>query len=90
MALGSRGGSTDHPGTCGSFRHEEAVQVPGHELGGRRLTNDYVDDVLAVEVAGVSKERLSAVVVVLGQELKLRDEVAAGIERDGLRETSTR
>ena len=44
---------------------EEVVEVAADEAGRRLLPGDDVDDVLAVEAAGVAEERLLAVVVVL-------------------------
>ena len=46
-------------------RHEEVVHVPADEPRRGRLAADYLDDVVAVEVAGLSQEGLFAVVVVV-------------------------
>ena len=44
---------------------EEIVEQPGDEARGCRLLDDHVDDVLAVEVAGVAEVGLYAVVVIV-------------------------
>ena len=54
----------------GLVRHEEVVQLRGDEPGGGGLTNDDVNDVLAVEPAPLAQEFLLPVVVVLGYVLE--------------------
>ena len=56
--------------------HEEVVNVAADEPGGGGLTDDYVDDVLAVPVAGVAQEGLLAVVVVVLAVVKEPGETA--------------
>ena len=67
--------------------HEEVVQVAGDEPGRRRLPDDDVYDVVAVEVALVAEEGLLSIVVVLGLVLELPGEAAQGqarnLRRDG-------
>ncbi len=50
---------------------EELEQLGGVELRCRRLLEEDVDDVVAVEVSGAAEERLRAVVVLGGVEIEL-------------------
>ena len=71
MASGLRGSSMFQAGTCGLVGDEEVVHMPGYEPGAGGLPQHDVNDVLAVEVAGVSEEGLLCVVVVFGPEAEL-------------------
>src|ERR671918_710646 len=46
--------------------YQVAVELAGDEVRGRRLRHDDVDDLDAIEVAGLAEEGLGAVVMLLG------------------------
>ena len=69
--------------------NEVAVQVAGDESRRRRLLRDDVDDVIAVEVAGLAQERLGALVMVFGVVHELRVVTAVGLPRNVVRDGPT-
>jgi hypothetical protein len=70
-----------HLGLVGA---EEVVELARDEAGRGRLADDDVDDILAVEAAGLAEEGLDAVVVVVGAVDELDREEAVRVERDRL------
>ena len=68
---------------------EERVQMSRYETGRGLLTRDDVNDVLAVEVALVTKKLFFALIVVILAIHKLGFEVTKRIERQGLRKRPT-
>ena len=61
--------------------HKEVVEMAGQETGGVLLPDDDVNDVAAVEVAGMAQETLFPIVVVVGPELETPVETAQGLAR---------